>query len=361
MESDMSSIILAGRATYEDGSPKVGFVVELWETSVWEASGVRNYDTTTDGDGNWSFAVDSTKTWMVLVPERREITQDGLDKIQVAALNVTGLTNLDVIDEHTPGFGVDIEGVRLRDAGIGDGDSITWDGRVLFDKGADIASAAAITPGTDGNYFHITGTTTITSVATLQAGSVVIFEFDGVLTVTHNATSLILQGGSNLTTAAGNMVAFISEGSGNWRELFRGQTTGTLSVSEGGTGATSHTDGGVLIGKGTGAFESTGVLADSAMIVGDGTTNPAVESGTTLRTSIGVAIGTDVLAYDAGVQQIADLADPNADRGLFWDDSAGAYVYFTFGSGLTMTDTTLTASGGTNAAAVMAYWQLGAE
>jgi hypothetical protein len=33
------------------------------------------------------------------------------------------------------------------------------------------------------------------------------------------------------------------------------------------------------------------VLADSEMIVGDGTTNPAAESGATLRTSIGVGTG----------------------------------------------------------------------
>lgn len=64
------------------------------------------------------------------------------------------------------------------------------------------------------------------------------------------------------------------------------------------------------------------------------------------RTTLGVVIGTNVLAYDAGVQQIADLADPNADRLLFWDDSAGAYAYLTAGSGLTITDTTLSASGG---------------
>lgn len=45
------------------------------------------------------------------------------------------------------------------------------------------------------------------------------------------------------------------------------------------------------------------------------------------------------------VQGIASLADPNADRILFWDDSAGGYRYLTAGSGLTITDTTLTAAG----------------
>lgn len=43
---------------------------------------------------------------------------------------------------------------------------------------------------------------------------------------------------------------------------------------------------------------------------------------------------------------LAGLADPNADRIPFWDDSAGAYAYLTAGSGLTITGTTMTASGG---------------
>lgn len=44
------------------------------------------------------------------------------------------------------------------------------------------------------------------------------------------------------------------------------------------------------------------------------------------------------------VQSIAALGDPGEDRILFWDDSAGAYAYLTAGSGLTITDTTITAS-----------------
>ena len=41
----------------------------------------------------------------------------------------------------------------------------------------------------------------------------------------------------------------------------------------------------------------------------------------------------------------ASLADPGADRIGFWDDSAGAFTWLTAGSGLTITDTTMTASG----------------
>ena len=67
--------------------------------------------------------------------------------------------------------------------------------------------------------------------------------------------------------------------------------TGTLPVGNGGTGATTLTDGGVLIGNGTGAMVAMAVLADGEMIVGDGTTDPVAESGATLRTSIGVGTG----------------------------------------------------------------------
>ena len=72
------------------------------------------------------------------------------------------------------------------------------------------------------------------------------------------------------------------------------EVSGTLPVGNGGTGATTLTDGGVLLGNGTGTVVAMAVLANSAMIVGDGTTDPVAESGATLRTSIGVdPIGTD--------------------------------------------------------------------
>lgn len=40
------------------------------------------------------------------------------------------------------------------------------------------------------------------------------------------------------------------------------------------------------------------------------------------------------------------LADPAADRIMFWDDSAGAFTHLTVGSGLSIADTTIAASGG---------------
>lgn len=42
------------------------------------------------------------------------------------------------------------------------------------------------------------------------------------------------------------------------------------------------------------------------------------------------------------------LVDPNADRVLFWDDSAGAYTHLTMGTNLTITGTTLNAASGSS-------------
>ena len=80
---------------------------------------------------------------------------------------------------------------------------------------------------------------------------------------------------------------FFYDSNGNYLS----QARGTQAVTDGGTGASSLTDGGVLLGSGTGAVTAMAVLADGAMIVGDGTTDPVAETGATLRTSVGVGTG----------------------------------------------------------------------
>jgi hypothetical protein len=120
--------------------------------------------------------------------------------------------------------------------------------RIAFAKGADLTSGSTITPGTDGNFFHVTGTTTITALATLQAGTIVALAFDAALTLTHNATTLILAGGANVTTAAGDIVVFVSEGSGNWREIGRNRqvTEAMLTLDDNTTWNASTTKHGFL-------------------------------------------------------------------------------------------------------------------
>ncbi len=95
-------------------------------------------------------------------------------------------------------------------------------------KGADIASASSITPGTDGNYYDITGTTAITSIGTRDPGDTIILQFDGNLVLTHSTGVINLRGLVNLDTVKGTVIGLISEGSGEWREIFRSETSGGL-------------------------------------------------------------------------------------------------------------------------------------
>lgn len=83
-------------------------------------------------------------------------------------------------------------------------------------KGSDVASAAALAVNVDGNFFDVTGTTTITSLASKGIGTEITLQFDAALTLTHHATNLILPGGANIVTAAGDTAKFFEYGSGTW-------------------------------------------------------------------------------------------------------------------------------------------------
>ena len=122
-----------------------------------------------------------------------------------------------------------------------------------------IASATTTDLSTvnDGD-ITVSGTTTITGFGTLTAGIKKILTFSGALTLTHNATSLILPGAANITTAAGDVAIMRSLGAGNWKCMIyqraanvyaasganaditslTGLTT-ALSVAQGGTASTT--------------------------------------------------------------------------------------------------------------------------
>lgn len=82
-----------------------------------------------------------------------------------------------------------------------------------------VASAATCDIGgtaVQGAKVVISGTTTITLLGT-GTNKFRLVRFSGILTLTHNATSLILPGGVNITTAAGDTAIFLSDSTGNWR------------------------------------------------------------------------------------------------------------------------------------------------
>ena len=101
-------------------------------------------------------------------------------------------------------------------------------------------------------------------------------------------------------------------------------SAGTQAVNQGGTGAATLTDGGILLGSGTGAITATAVLGDGEILVGDGTTDPValdigsstgittlgtIATGTWAATDVGVAYGGTGLSAGTSGGVLAYTAD----------------------------------------------------
>jgi hypothetical protein len=120
-------------------------------------------------------------------------------------------------------------------------------------------------------------------------------------------------------------------------------TSGTLDVARIPTGTTSTT-----VALGNHGHELTSLAATGATnghvltANGSGGVTFSAATGGSGVTAVGPSTA-DVLSV-SGSDLVAD--DPNADRIVFWDDSESKWRYLEAGSGLTISGTTMTASGG---------------
>jgi len=165
----------------------------------------------------------------------------------------------------------------------------------LWEQGSDVASAGTLSLG-EGGYFNITGTTTITDIdfATDKAGRRAWVKFAGVLTLTHNGTTLILPTGANITTAAGDTAEIISEGSDVVRIVSYQRASGAALVGSSGditigtTTINSGTNGRILFQAGGAVQQSASLtfgsdleLTGNAIVTGNVTvTDEAYNAGT---------------------------------------------------------------------------------
>lgn len=143
------------------------------------------------------------------------------------------------------------------------------------------------------------GSISITSFGTLPAGSRFVLCFDIAVTLVYNATTMILPGAANIVTAPGDSVMIISEGGGNWRLIgyfpSSGLPVGTVTAvtattplsSTGGNapdisisqangstdGFLSSTDWNTFNNKGNGTVTS---VTGTAPIASTGGTTPAI-------------------------------------------------------------------------------------
>ena len=182
-------------------------------------------------------------------------------------------------------------------------------------KGTDIASATTTNIwASAGELNHITGTTTITSFGTAnRAGEIRELIFDDAVTLTHNASTLVIPGGANYTTAAGDVI------------IVRADTTTKHLISAkpaagGVIGKISSTDG-LLTQTGASAYVGRTITAASNKVTitnGSGVSgNPTVdvnEANFSLTTASGVVTawvnfqgtGTVTIRKSLGVSSVSD-------------------------------------------------------
>lgn len=204
-----------------------------------------------------------------------------------------------------------------------------------------IASAATTDLGSKrAGSLTISGTTTITALGTVSAGIKKTVVFSGALTLTHNATSLILPGGANITTAANDRAEMESLGSGNWRCNWYTKANGAsiLSVQDGDKGDVTVSSGVWTLDDTaiTGKTAETSPAVDDLLLISDTSESAALNKMTlanmlkvvnVLTEDTSPALSTDfLLEYDASASSVKKVTPENAAKAAL-NASGSAPIY----------------------------------
>lgn len=191
-------------------------------------------------------------------------------------------------------------GNKLTGLGAGNatGNSLRWE--QLFSQGIETDIASATTTdigGQNTNFLRVTGTTAITSFGTNYNGPRFL-RFAAALTLTHDATALILPGAANITTAAGDVAIVVPKASGGtangWQVFYQRAAlapgvASSLPVSITSSGLTQATSRilGRVSGGGGAIEELTGAQVSAFAAAATDTAQGAVELATTAEAQAG--------------------------------------------------------------------------
>src|SRR3990167_4291962 len=193
---------------------------------------------------------------------------------------------------------------------------ITWSNLQL-----DIVKVGTIATGAwDGT--DIPATAGGTGASTLTDGGILLGSGTGAITPLGVATNGQIPIGDGATDP---VLATIT-GTADEITVTNGAGTITIDipdpfiVGKGGSGAATFTDGGVLLGAGTGAFTALGAAANGQIPIGDGTTDPVLAgiTGTANEVTVTDGAGTITLSLPnhAGTDISADLEEEVTEGSL---------------------------------------------
>jgi len=156
-------------------------------------------------------------------------TADSTQKLNIGYDTTSNYGFLEAVDESTAWQTLHLQpsggtvGINVFGGGngltVGGHIDVLAAGSITYFESANVASATTVTLAA-GNLFHVTGTTTITTLNTCDAannGRLLTLVFDGVVTFT-DGNNLVLAG--DFVTTASDVIQLICDGS-NWYETSR--------------------------------------------------------------------------------------------------------------------------------------------
>ena len=291
------------------------------------------YYTITDANGAWEIGIGTVT----------DASPDTLSRTTILASSTGAKLSLSS-GTHTVFGTYPADAAVYLDAGV----NLTYGG-VVIASGSDADGAVQSTTALTNGQLLIGRTGNTPSTGTLTGGTGVdVTNASGSITVYLDLSEL-----TTSTSDADGDYFVVVDTDDNSKKLTKANIDlngfgGNLDVDRGGTGATSLTDGGVLLGSGTSAITAMAVLADGEIIIGDGTTDPVAlaafsASDGTLKVAhggTGAASLTDGgILVGAGTSAITALAVLTNGQLLIGDGSgAPAAATLTAGEGIDITN-----------------------
>ena len=241
-------------------------------------------------------------------------------------------SNKGIASFSSDNFAVSSGAVTIKDSGVSN-DELA--GSIANAKLAN--SSITVTDGSSSTAIALGGTATFAAGEGIDVG-----ESSGTITFSGEDATTSNKGVASFSSdnfAVSSGAVTIKSGGVDLTD----EVTGTLPVASGGTGATSLTDGGVLLGSGTGAVTATSVLTNGQLLIGDGTGDPTVatltegsnvtitngagsitiaSTDTNTTYTAGTLLDLDSTTFNVDLSEAAEAAIADGDYILFLDGGA---------------------------------------